>query len=83
MRVVSAEAVDQALTFPDLVEALEEGNPRQGHRRRVEREHVLLEPQEDAAGGVTADAAVRHLHPGERRAEPSPGGGWGRENCAL
>ena len=44
----------------------------QHDRRRVEREHVLLEPQEDAAGRVAADAAVRHLHAGERRAEPSP-----------
>ena len=44
---------------------------RSGARRRAgfEGEDVLLQPDEDAAGGVAADAAVGDFRPGESAAE--------------
>ena len=47
------------------------GADQEDDRGRVEGEHVLLEANQDAAGGVAADASVGDLHAGERGAEPS------------
>ncbi len=54
-------------TFLEVVRADE-----QHDGRRVEREHVLLEPQQDAARRVAADAAVRDLDAGERGPQAAP-----------
>ena len=53
---ITADGVDGHLDF-DVI------RPHQEHDGfRVEREHVFLEPEQHAAGRVTADAAVGQFH---------------------
>ena len=47
------------------------GADEQHHGRRVQRQHVVLEPDQHAARGVAADAAVGDLHARKGRAQAS------------
>ena len=48
------------------------GADEQHHRRRVQREHVVLQPDEHAARRVAVDAAIGDLDAGERQPEGPP-----------